>query len=64
MTTKGSSGIKEAGRVQRRICSLAMVASLVVATVFILANANAVAKMADDQTEGISSPLPALDLMP
>ena len=44
MTTKGSSNTKEAGRAQRRICSHAIVASLVVASVFILANANAVAK--------------------
>ena len=44
LTTKGSSGTEEAGRTQRRICSHAIVASLVVASVFILANANAVAK--------------------
>ena len=44
MAIKGTSGVKEAGRAQRRICSHAIVASLVVASVFILANADAVAK--------------------
>ena len=42
--TKRNSASKEVGRAQRRICSHAIVVSLMLASVFILTNANAVAK--------------------
>ena len=42
--TKRNSASKEVGRAQRRICSHAIVVSLMLASVLILTNANAVAK--------------------
>ena len=42
--TKGNSGGREVGRVQRRICSHAITISLMLASIFVLTNANALAK--------------------
>ena len=42
--TKGNSGGREVARVQRRICSRAITISLMLASIFVLTNANALAK--------------------
>ncbi len=42
--TRGNSRGREVGRVERRICSHAITVSLMLASIFILLNANAVAK--------------------